>query len=331
MYQRDDKMLADEAFESGEYRHLVIGNKGRLLDTRRTPVSIIKLRMADGMFVLRIDAFEDEGAIWEIPFEKVGNYQFTRGSDYNNQRTQSQIERIVDKFNQRLAIDCKKEVRDTTWMQLQKLKGDAIGWINKNSRFQEANKELPNPIALPECPLLWEDLKAFMETRAVWDIEEAFARQFVSNPYSGELVKGHRIVLAQLGLVPFKGKIVRDPDLFAGEWSSEKRAQHILSRMAFITALFSHYGYQTVKLYRGISSQSHLRAHANYSFVSTSFNQSVAEAHYQSGNENSTCVLYRQSVPIERLFMTFYETEQMNRQFREAEAILFYECDNLAF
>ena len=32
-------------------------------------------------------------------------------------------------------------------------------------------------------------------------IEEAFAEQYVRNPNSGELVKGHAIVLAELGLV----------------------------------------------------------------------------------------------------------------------------------
>ena len=40
-----------------------------------------------------------------------------------------------------------------------------------------------------------------MTEKGLWDIEEAFAEQYVRNPNSGELVKGHAIVLAELGLV----------------------------------------------------------------------------------------------------------------------------------
>jgi hypothetical protein len=41
--------------------------------------------------------------------------------------------------------------------------------------------------------------------------------------------------------------------------------------------------------------------------------------------------LDRQIVPLERVFMTYLETAAMNRQFREAEAVLFEDPDNPAF
>jgi len=42
-------------------------------------------------------------------------------------------------------------------------------------------------------------------------------------------------------------------------------------------------------------------------------------------------LLMRQVVPIERVFMTFLETEAMNRQFHEAEAVLLHEEGNPLF
>ena len=162
-------------------------------------------------------------------------------------------------------------------------------------------------------------------------MEDAFASQFVSNPYSGELVKGHRIVLAELGMVSYEGKVTRDPELFDGDWSRERRADHILVRRAFVQAVFRHLGEDHVLLYRGISLPGRLRLPENLTFVSATFSLAVARAHFDSGGEGATGVLYRQQVPIERLFMTYYETEQMNRSFAEAEAVLLHEEGNLAF
>src|SRR5437867_6551089 len=66
-----------------------------------------------------------------------------------------------------------------------------------------------------------------MTEESFWDIEEMFAEQYVRNPNSGELVQGHAIVLAELGIVPFQGKQVRDADLFSGSWNKQRRAaQH---------------------------------------------------------------------------------------------------------
>jgi len=50
-----------------------------MLDPRRTPVRVVDVRPATGFVVLRIEAFEDEGARWEIPFDRIDRYQFGRG------------------------------------------------------------------------------------------------------------------------------------------------------------------------------------------------------------------------------------------------------------
>jgi hypothetical protein len=153
-------------------------------------------------------------------------------------------------------------------------------------------------------------------------MEQAFAERYVSNPGAGELVKGHRIVLAELGLAPYVGKIVRDPGLFAGSWSRERRAEHILARLAFVPELFRAAGHETVTLWRGMSTEQPLEPLPPQSFVSATFSREVAKSHFAGTERSVASALYRNVVPVERLFMTYVETEAMNLQFLEAEAVL---------
>ncbi len=44
-----------------------------------------------------------------------------------------------------------------------------------------------------------------------------------------------------------------------------------------------------------------------------------------------TVAIYRQAVPIERVVMTYFETEAMNHPFHEAEAVLIADPENQAF
>ena len=164
-----------------------------------------------------------------------------------------------------------------------------------------------------------------------WEIEDAFARQFVSNPRSGELVKGHRMVIAELGLVPFEGKVVRDPELFDEPWSRERRAEHVLARLSFVFAVFTGLGHRHLDLYRGLSTEEPLRPARNDTFVSATFSREVAQSHFDCGSPRATRVLSRQAVAVERVFMTYFETAHMNEQFKEAEAVLLFEKQNLVF
>ena len=151
---------------------------------------------------------------------------------------------------------------------------------------------------------------------AVREANLAFARQFASNPYSGEMVKGHRIVLAELGLVPFQGTIVRDPELFAGAWSRERRAEHIVRRLALVRSLYR----EPVRLYRGVHGTP--GPPRNWGFVSATFDPEIAKSNGE---------VLEQVVPVERLFMTWRETPQLNERFRESEAILLFDETNPLF
>ncbi len=330
IYQTNPNIRPDSDFENGELRHLVVGNNGRLMDARRTPVRITDIKPETGTFVIEILDFEDQRARWEESFENTRYFQFERGSRSAEAADIARFQAAVAQFNRTFSLACDPAAKKATIDRLIAARHLAGAWLAQHSRFFANGGQLPPLESRVGEPLLYGDLRDFMDSLGLWEIEEAFARQFVSYPHSGDLIKGHRIVLAELGLVPYEGKVVRNPALFDGEWSRERRAQHILSRLAFVHEIFARLGLTRLVLYRAISHKGRLAPHPNHSFVSATFSRAVAEAHFD-GYPQGTSALYRHSVPVQRLFMTYLETEQMNRQMKEAEATLFYEKGNLAF
>ncbi|MCD4655749.1 hypothetical protein K8T06_17640 [bacterium] len=331
VYQFDKAKLTDCEFELGILDHLVIGNHGRLLDPRRTPVKIIDIQTSTGMFVIQVQAFEDKGVIWKIPFEDIHCYQFAKEEKRVTTDILSEVQQAIKRFDRPLKITCEQQKRNETLNHLQELYIEVSAWLDDNSQFFFNGSRLPDLESRKGDDMLCRDLQALMAKRNLLNMEEAFAKQFVSNPYSGELVKGHRIVLAELGLAAYDGKIIRDHEVFNGDWSRERRTNHILYRQAFTHSVFRRLGHDRIPLYRGMSFQGDLQPHRNQTFVSATFSHAVANSHFESANKNSTGILYRQLVPIERLFMTYYETEQMNCQFLEAEAVLLYDENNTLF
>ncbi len=330
IYQTNPNLQPDADFEAGELRHLVVGNTGRLMDARRTPVKITDIKPETGTFLIEILDFEDRGAQWEEAFENARYFQFARGSRAASVADIAQFQIAVAQFNRTFSIVCDPAAKQATIERLIAARQLAGAWLAKKSRFFAGGGQLPPLESRAGEPLLYEDLRDFMNSFGLWEIEETFARQFVSYPHSGDLVKGHRIVLAELGLVPYEGKIIRDPSLFDGDWSKERRAQHILSRLGFVHEMLARLGLTRLTLYRAIAHRDRLVPHPNHSFVSATFSREVAEAHFD-GYPQGTSALYRQNVPVQRVFMTYLETAQMNRQMKEAEATLFYEKGNLAF
>lgn len=79
----------------------------------------------------------------------------------------------------------------------------------------------------------------------------AHRRDYVLNPWSGEWLKGMKIVLAELGLIGYQGTIPRKPDVFSGLGDKELRRQYILARCGFVQALFRRADLTEVPLYRG--------------------------------------------------------------------------------
>ena len=325
MYQSSPDAAPDSEFEPGALGFLVAGNSGRMLDPRRTPVTIVEVRTETGFIVLRIAGFEDAGAIWEVPLEDVGHYQFARGSARASDEAVAEMRRAIERLDREWQIEADPADRGRTTERIAKLAVAADQWLGEHSRFV-ADGRLPDPIDRRGDVTLAAEFGDYMRQRELLDIEQGFARQFVSNPSSGEMVKGHRIVLAELGLVGYAGTVLRDPATFAGTWSRERRAAHICARLAFLRALFARMGITHLTLWRGLSADGPLRTNRRRTFISTSFAEAVARDHFDTARP--TRALMCQSVPVERVFMTYLETSAMNDRFLEAEAVLLAQPDD---
>jgi hypothetical protein len=330
IHQSDPNRRPDDEYEPGELRHLVEGAEGRLLDARRTPVRIVELCGRTGQFTVEILAFEDVGARWTRPFEEIDRFQFERDGPRNDAVRVAEIEAIVRRFDQPLRLGCDPAMRAGTDRRLIGQTEHVRTWLRGHSTFLAGGGRLPDPEQRESDPRLWDDFRAYLDDRDLWDIEDAFATTFVSAPL-GELIKGHRIVIAELGLTPYEGTIIRDEMIFDDPWSKSRRAEHIVARLAFIRALAAELGIESFTLYRGVSAPHPLRPTVNDTFVSASFSRAVAESLFDAYGRGSTGALIRCAVPIRRLFMTFLETVHMNRQYKEAEAVLLYESGESPF
>lgn len=88
-----------------------------------------------------------------------------------------------------------------------------------------------------------------------------------------------------------------------------------MCRLGFVQALLGLGGRSAVTLYRGAAGY----GSSPSSFVSATFSRAVAEEHFEAG---PNAMLWRREIPIERVFMTFLETDAMNHRYKEAEAVL---------
>jgi hypothetical protein len=320
-YAFNPNMPPDAHFLPGHLKCLVPGNEGRCLDPRRTPIRVLEIKRNSGCFVVELLDFEDKGSRWELPLEGISRCQFSPQSVEASAEDVAAYQEIISRLDHPLEIPADPAARVRADDELARRRREAGAWLEQHSTSLRSGDQ-PDMTGTVSHPDVWADLERYMTEVGLWDIEAAFAEQYVRNAESGELVKGHAIVLAEpLGLVPFHGKQVRDPALFAGSWSKDRRAEHILRRLAFVRALFTRFGLSSVVLYRGWSSPGVAQSRRR-SFVSATLSREIAMSHFNDRDPTSTGVLQRQAVPVERLFMTCLETAHMNRQFKEAEAVL---------
>lgn len=313
IYEHEERPLPNSDFTEGTLAHLSAGNRGRMLDPRRTPVIITAVSEAEGMFEVELAAFEDVGARWRLPMEDVRNFQFEREAKLVDDAGYAAAVAIFDR-----TIDIARD-RDRLRQTGRAIEARAAeielalrsGW---DGALDVSGRD--------GSPVLWQAIELVMAERAMEELERQFAITFVSNPNSGELVKGHAIVAAELGLADYHGKVARSKTLFDGEWSRERRAEHLVTRLAFVRAMFSIAGIESVVLYRGLSSERALQERPARTFTSMTFSAEVAEAHFVGGPATVIGLLRRERVAVEHLLMTFLETRAMNSQFREAEAVL---------
>jgi hypothetical protein len=104
-----------------------------------------------------------------------------------------------------------------------------------------------------------------------------------------------------------------------------------MREIAFVQELWSTCVRQPLTLYRAAATEGPLPARDAASFVSCTFSSAVADAHFAGGPSTTCAVMSRQTVSADRLSMTFLESTAMNRQFKEAEAVLIGDPANRAF
>jgi hypothetical protein len=330
VYASEEHPAPDSAFAAGELRHLVVGNRGRLLDARRTPITVVDVAPERGSFVVRIEAFEDTGARWQLGLEEIERFQFARTATTATDAALAELQHSAARFDRDLSIERGQAAREESLLRLQQRRHDATAWLA--GRTSGLKVDVAEQIRCREGhPPLYALLDEFLAEHDVYELEHAFTKSFVTNPRAGEIVKGHAIVLAELGLCDYHGKAPRDPDLFAGTWSRPRRADHLLWRLAFTHALWLSLGWREFMLYRAAATDGTFSTKRPATLISATFSTDVADAHFRGGPSTQVAVLWRQRVPIERALMTFLETSAMNERFHEAEAVLLADPSNGAF
>ncbi len=327
IYQHDPDPPGDETYETGEYRHLVAGNRGRMLDPRRTPVRVLGVDETRGMFEVEVEAFEDRGARWLLPVEDVSGFQFEPHGAALPDVAVRRLAKVAERLNRLVKVEAHANARARTLREIDEQRRRMRPDLAADRRLTEIDVE--DCIASRHgSPAAADALLRLLERSGLAELDQSFSRSYVSNPHSGETVKGHAIVVAEMGLCPHLGKVVRDEELFSGDGARERRRAHLLLRLAFNQELFSMLGRPSVALYRATAVGARA-APLSPSLVAATFSKEVATALFESAP--AAGVLARQQVPASRLLMTFLETPAMDDRYREAEAVLIGEPNNPAF
>src|ERR1700759_5039613 len=99
VYESDPNSAPDAGFVPGRLELLVPGNRGRMLDARRTPIVVTAVEPSRGGFELEIRGFEDTGARWELPLANVARFQFERGSDSVGANELAGLRRAIERLD----------------------------------------------------------------------------------------------------------------------------------------------------------------------------------------------------------------------------------------
>lgn len=324
IHQINPDTRPDHEFLPGTLELLAEGNACRLRDRRRTPGRIESISAESGYFRWRILDFEDKGKFWDVQIEDVNKFQFEIDSRKESPAIINDYERLIRKFQTQLVIDASTAESDAIGKCLAERTVEIQNWLRTRQRFSEFSFETDvQEISMHALAALQD----YMNLRGLAEQERLTSEIYVLNPHSGEWIKGMKIVLAEMGLKKFSGSIVRDRNLFLGVGDKRHRRAYLLERLAFVRALFKLLGKSHVRLFRGASVEGPWRVGAPKFFSSWTFSKAVAESFccFDSDSGTAHSYLFMRTFPVEKLLMTFLETESMNRQYCEAEAVLMHD------
>lgn len=327
-HQNDLNKRPDSDFIDGEYSHLVIGNKCRLLDGRRTEGFIENILTDSGMFKWRITKYEDSGSYWLMPFESITNFQFEKDSNIHGKDMVNELKSISSKLNISLEVPRNIEVSYQHNTLLIEGKDKAIEFLKHRPDFMELKDTQLNKIDTANFkghPSLFSALDDFMHVYGLKELEDLTQKLMVLNPSSGEWIKGLLIVMAEMGLTSYKGKAVRSSNLFDGIGSKDNRAKYISYRLGFVRAYMELLGLEKVTLFRGMSTPYDWKK-IHRSLLPCTFNYQVASdfSDLKVDGDYANSYIIKSSTPVDKVFMSFIETKAMNNQYNEAEAVILY-------
>ncbi|WP_283683256.1 hypothetical protein [Parablautia sp. Marseille-Q6255] len=316
----------DELFETGSLKHLVPGNEGRVLDGRRTPGYIESFDPESCMFIWRITAFEDAGKCWEIPAEQIEQYQFRKSCSTLSRAAVEKLSAQCKAYQKQLTIPVTSQSQAAARVSIAKQELQTAAWLKEHSRFIQKGKRFDFHAATGD-PDLYCDLEEYMRAQKLYDLEQKTASQYLLNPYSGEWIKGMKIVMAEAGLISYSGSVPRTPDIFQGIGAKELRWNYILARTAFLRSVFKLSGILEVPLYRGMASSSDW-IKTPPTLLSATFSADTAKDFCGMDDPGlyRSCYWIKFFCPVENLFMTFYETKELNERYKEQEAIIYYQA-----
>lgn len=321
IHLQEENKRNDSEFKAGALQWLKEGHICRLLDGRRTTGYIETIFEQSAMFRWRITQFEDAGKYWDLPFSAINNFQFERQVVEIKQEKIDQYEALEAHFSKTLHIPRDLNLYEETQKELAIFENDATSYIQTNigeiSGFDLAHFTAQES--------LFDVFEAYMASHDLIKEELRTQMLLVLNPDSGEWMKGLKIVMAEMGLTSYKGLIPRTTDIFEGRNSKANRKKYLLHRLAFLRACYRYYGHEEVPLFRGMATESEY-TRVERSLVSCTFDCKVAQSFsgfepvcpYRNG------YVVKLTVPVDQLFMTYNETRAMSQQYKEAEAVIFY-------
>jgi hypothetical protein len=333
IYQYNRDRLADTEFVPGTIALLVEGNYCRLLDGRRTPGMVERYFDDSAMFRWRIMDFEDKGKYWDVPAEGVTRYQFRKDAKRLDANRIKRIEASIQKYQRRLTIEPVEEEKHQTESEIEAVEHVITHWLRSNSVFFKDQEQLDVKSGIAPRSLAG-DLIRYVRSIGMEEIERRTADSMVLNPNSGEWIKGMAIVLAEMSLVPYRANIPRTRDIFEGLGRKENRRNYFIHRLAFVRAYFHLLGMKEVTLYRGMCTEWEWGTRpSSRTFVSFTFSIKVAGSHcdFKGNSDKKHSYLLKRTFAVEDLFMTSLETDAMNRQYKEAEALVLYREEDRTF
>jgi hypothetical protein len=328
-YAQHDGDFAKDLSEA-DLAHLVTGQTLYLSDPRNTPVEVLSRDPSTASFSARVSDFEDMGAKWILPLWDVSKFLVTPGAQMLTDGERATLKGRCVALDRTMQINAGADDYDRTQAKVVELQREICGWLEDNFPKLPANPAAMTTGKQP-CSQWSLALEKIMISKGLLEIDQAFAAQYASNPKAGEMIKGHQIVLAELGLTSYQGHVVRDPRTFDGEFAKPQRRAHILIRLAFMQAMLCALQMTSVPLFRTIYSNDKLDEPKNTGFVSTTFSADVASALFRTGQKTHFAATYWQRVPPDRMFMSYFETPELSRRFQEAEAVLLFDSSNRVF